>query len=1492
MKRRSQTNAQATKEADKKSKEKIGTLTLDQFSSDVIWQLASQYWSPETKDKHLPYNADIIERIYADEISSGKGSARRINMLEFSQYLEQYLWPNYKRKSATHAHLMSIVIMSNEKFRERVEVWNVFEQLPEEFPGFFRHVLESCLPDQATKQNKSTMRERTALLMFLNHCFNSMEIELCREQAKRLVSLSMWHCLQPRRREQELREVPEWRKYWKRLQKKEKENVKPDVMWERHFMQNLIIDFLRILERIPLEGDLNSNVVHYCERFLEFIIDLEALLPTRRFFNTVLDDCHLIVRAVMSPLVQREEGKLFGQLLDMLKFYTRFEINDVTGNSLTDHDMTQLHYKKITSLQRAVFAKFSTLRIFALSNVASVDTRESLEKHFGALDADGLKQIATFLNLVPEEAVEPFEWHRLDEQFLRELLIMRHEKRCSQLEALNEMPLYPTEQIIWDENFVPSEYYTGDTCLALPKLNLQFLTLHDYLLRNFNLFRLESTYEIRQDVEDAVSRMLPWQSEDGDVVFGGWARMALPITSFAVVEVAKPHLGEKKPSRVRADVGVTLSVRREIKEEWENLRKHDVCFLITVKPTMPYGTKYNPREPFIPQVGLVSVRGCEVEGMLDANGRVIEDGPEPRPMLPGEQRSYRVWLDSNQYRMDMDDLQEGADDVYESFNILMRRKPKENNFKAVLETIRHLMNTECVVPPWLHDILLGYGDPAAAHYSNMPNQERTLEFNDTFLDYEHLKASFPDYELKCEAPEENRSPPYRLTFEDVAEQRDSDTEEMETDQPRISKSIVVQPYKFEARGPYPSDKPKQNCIRFTPTQIEAIRAGMQPGLTLVVGPPGTGKTDVAVQIISNIYHNQPNQRTLIVTHSNQALNQLFEKIMALDIDERHLLRLGHGEEALETEKDFSRYGRVNYVLAKRMDLLTQVQRLQEALNVSGDNAYTCETAGYFYLYNVMARWEKFQSQMLAYSKETDMIKLCALFEAEFPFSKFFADAPQPLFKGNSFDNLMSIAQSNFRYISDIFTELEEFRAFELLRTGLDRSKYLLVKEAKIIAMTCTHAALKRKELVNLGFRYDNILMEESAQILEIETFIPLLLQNPLDGLNRLKRWIMIGDHHQLPPVIKNMAFQKYSNMEQSLFTRLVRLGVPTVDLDGQGRARSSICSLYRWRYKKLSDLHHIFQHDEYNHANTGLVYDYQLVNVEDFKGVGESEPSPYFYQNLAEAEYIVALYMYMRLVGYPAAKISILTTYNGQKHLIRDVINARCGNNPLIGWPHKITTVDKYQGQQNDFILISLVRTKAVGHLRDVRRLVVAMSRARLGLYIFGRVSLFKNCLELQQTFKLLMQRPLKLRLVPAEEYPTKRLTSETPSDDVCKTIENMSEMAQFVYELYMTKMEELKKTLPTEEEMQAMRSQLPKDDADDSDNDASAIATEANEQPPQKKVAKDNTKKTQEAFKPTPIVNEINVDEPEMEQQETQGQEADATTTEQETVESKQETS
>ena len=56
------------------------------------------------------------------------------------------------------------------------------------------------------------------------------------------------------------------------------------------------------------------------------------------------------------------------------------------------------------------------------------------------------------------------------------------------------------------------------------------------------------------------------------------------------------------------------------------LHKHDVAFLVCVRPAYPIGTHYSHQQPFVPQVGLVYVRGCEIEGMLDANGRVIEEG--------------------------------------------------------------------------------------------------------------------------------------------------------------------------------------------------------------------------------------------------------------------------------------------------------------------------------------------------------------------------------------------------------------------------------------------------------------------------------------------------------------------------------------------------------------------------------------------------------------------------------------------------------------------------------------------------------------------------------------------------------------------------------------------------------------------------------------------------------------------------------------------------
>lgn len=170
--------------------------------------------------------------------------------------------------------------------------------------------------------------------------------------------------------------------------------------------------------------------------------------------------------------------------------------------------------------------------------------------------------------------------------------------------------------------------------------------------------------------------------------------------------------------------------------------------------------------------------------------------------------------------------------------------------------------------------------------------------------------------------------------------------------------------------------------------------------------------------------------------------------------------------------------------------------------------------------------------------------------------------------------------------------------------------------------------------------------------------------------------------------------------------------------------------------------------------------------------------------------------MYMRLLGYPASSITMLTTYNGQKHLLRDVVEQRCATNPFIGRPAKITTVDKFQGQQNDYILLSLVRTKTVGHLRDVRRLTVALSRARLGLYIFGRANVFSSCFELKRSFEMLTKTPQVLKLVPEETFTGDKVLDRSKKKNI-HSIGGMQDMVSFVFEFYQKTVERLQEEQP-----------------------------------------------------------------------------------------------
>jgi intron-binding protein aquarius len=123
--------------------------------------------------------------------------------------------------------------------------------------------------------------------------------------------------------------------------------------------------------------------------------------------------------------------------------------------------------------------------------------------------------------------------------------------------------------------------------LAIPKLNLQFLSQEDYLERNYWLYKLESAYDLRKDIEDAITRMAPSFDASGCFThFEGWARMASEIRKFKVQHVHAPDIGRAQPKSVIAEVQYSVEkMALPIRKEWDMLKRHDVVFMISFYTT-------------------------------------------------------------------------------------------------------------------------------------------------------------------------------------------------------------------------------------------------------------------------------------------------------------------------------------------------------------------------------------------------------------------------------------------------------------------------------------------------------------------------------------------------------------------------------------------------------------------------------------------------------------------------------------------------------------------------------------------------------------------------------------------------------------------------------------------------------------------------------------------------------------------------------------------
>ena len=268
----------------------------------------------------------------------------------------------------------------------------------------------------------------------------------------------------------------------------------------------------------------------YCERFLEFLIDLESQLPTRRYVNTLVLDLNLLTLVKNSSLFTAEDNGLLRDLFLLLQHFVYFSIDDISGTQQSQLQSEKLHHAKLAKLQRTALKGFrAQLTILALSNYGAIDKRQELEGHFAPLSDSDLESLCKELGIrITYPTVANVSVNRV---LLLDILVSYHEKTKTFRENLQRSAVLPTEKTIYELSLLRNESYNGSRSLALPKLNLQYLSVGDFLWRSFILYKCESFFAIRQSIEDTIKRLQPKATRpNGNLQFDGFSRMAIPIS--------------------------------------------------------------------------------------------------------------------------------------------------------------------------------------------------------------------------------------------------------------------------------------------------------------------------------------------------------------------------------------------------------------------------------------------------------------------------------------------------------------------------------------------------------------------------------------------------------------------------------------------------------------------------------------------------------------------------------------------------------------------------------------------------------------------------------------------------------------------------------------------------------------------------------------------------------------------------------------------------
>ncbi|KAF4451945.1 hypothetical protein F53441_5140 [Fusarium austroafricanum] len=269
----------------------------------------------------------------------------------------------------------------------------------------------------------------------------------------------------------------------------------------------------------------------------------------------------------------------------------------------------------------------------------------------------------------------------------------------------------------------------------------------------------------------------------------------------------------------------------------------------------------------------------------------------------------------------------------------------------------------------------------------------------------------------------------------------------------------------------------------------------------------------------------------------------------------------------------------------------------------------------------------------------------------------------------------------------------------------------IIKDEKIEILGCTTTGLSKYRGLIAALKPRILMIEEAAETREAN--ISAALYPSLDQI------VLVGDHQQLVPQVDVRELQQEPyNMNISMFERLVKLELPYSMLRVQRRMAPNIRDVVNAFYPKLTD-HASVTDLKHRPPVPGMGRENLWWFYHEGQEMRDTD-SPSF-SNPDEANMIVGFVRYLVYNGVLPREITVLTFYNGQVALVREKLRqdpVLTNKNPTGEW--SVRTVDGFQGEENKIVLLSTVRSSGPGFVSNENRAVVATSRAKCGMYIFG----------------------------------------------------------------------------------------------------------------------------------------------------------------------------